>query len=99
MIENQSSRTALAVAVLRALHQVVDVPPVFVDVSDVVPVWTAAMDAHASQLVTRSYVELQLTRARLNGQRAGVGHAIGLYPNDPILVRSLSQLGAAARHF
>ncbi len=76
-----------------------DVPPVFVDVSDVVPVWTAAMDAHASQLVTRGYVELQLTRARLNGQRAGVGHAIAVYPNDPILVRSLSQLGAAARHF
>lgn len=76
-----------------------DGPPVFVDVSDVVPTWTAAMQAHASQRATRSYVDLQLTRARLNGQRAGVGHAIAVYPNDPVLIRSLSQLGRGARHF
>lgn len=75
------------------------VPPVLYDVSAVVPVWTAAMRAHASQLATRDYVELQLGRARVNGHRAGVGHAIAVYPNDPVVVRSLSQLGWGARHF
>ena len=77
------------------------VPPVFVDVSDaaVLAAWQRSMEAHASQLATRGYVELQLTRARLNGQRAGVGHAVAVYPNDPLLVRSLSQLGRGARHF
>ena len=76
-----------------------DVPPVLVDVSDVVAEWMAAMRAHASQLATRDYVELQLGRARLNGQRGGVGHAIALFPNDPLVIRSLAQLGRGARHF
>lgn len=31
MIESRASRTAMSVAVLRALHQEVDPPPVFVD--------------------------------------------------------------------
>ena len=57
------------------------------------------MRAHASQLATRDYVAFQLTRAQLNGHRAGVSHATALYPNDPILIRSLSQLGKGARHF
>jgi LmbE family N-acetylglucosaminyl deacetylase len=78
-----------------------DVMPVFFDISDeeILAAWTSSMRAHTSQLATRDYVGLQLGRARLNGQRGGVGHAIALYPNDPILVGSLSQLGKGARHF
>jgi N-acetylglucosamine malate deacetylase 1 len=74
---------------------------VLVDVSpaDIVSTWTAAMEAHASQLRTRNYVELQLTRARLNGLRAGVEHAIPLFPSDPLLVDSLANLERAARRF
>ena len=73
--------------------------PVLVDVSDAVPTWTAAMDAHASQAATRNYVELQLARARVYGLRAGVAHAIPLFPSDPIVIDSLSQLGRGARRF
>ena len=75
--------------------------PVLVDVSEpeVLSKWTAAMEAHASQAATRNYVEMQLTRARLLGMRAGVSHAIALYPNDPIVVQSLGQLGRGARRF
>jgi N-acetylglucosamine malate deacetylase 1 len=78
-----------------------DLGRVLVDVSaaDVVATWTAAMAAHASQLRTRNYVELQLTRARLNGLRAGVEHAVPLFPSDPLLVDSLSNLERAARRF
>jgi LmbE family N-acetylglucosaminyl deacetylase len=74
---------------------------VLVDVSapGVLTTWTAAMEAHASQLKTRRYVELQLTRARLNGFRAGVGHAIALHPADPIVVSDLSGLERGARQF
>ena len=61
--------------------------------------WTAAMEAHASQTSARNYVELQLTRARLTGQRAGIGHAIALFPNDPPVLNSLAQLGRGARRF
>jgi len=74
---------------------------VLIDVSppEVLAAWTAAMAAHASQAPTRRYVELQLTRARLHGLRCNVGHAIALFPNDPLRFDSLEQLGGAARRF
>jgi len=78
-----------------------DVLPVWVDVSapEILTAWTAAMKAHATQTNALSYVELQLTRARLRGLRAGVGYAIALFPNEPIVVESLAQLGRGARAF
>jgi len=78
-----------------------DLARVLVDVSEasIVAAWTAAMEAHASQARTRNYVELQLTRARLNGLRAGIGHAIPLFPNDPLVIDSLERVGRAARRF
>jgi N-acetylglucosamine malate deacetylase 1 len=78
-----------------------DLGRVLVDVSamGVVEIWKAAMSAHASQLRTRNYVELQVTRARLNGLRAGVEHAIPLFPSDALVVDSLAVLERAARRF
>jgi LmbE family N-acetylglucosaminyl deacetylase len=79
-----------------------EISPVLVDVSDadVVAKWIAAMECHASQTGARNYVELQLTRARLWGARAGIGHAIPLYPNDPLVLGSLADVErGAARKF
>jgi LmbE family N-acetylglucosaminyl deacetylase len=78
-----------------------NITPVLVDISapEVVTAWTRAMEAHASQTTARSYVELQLARARLLGLRAGIGHAMALFPNDPLVVDSLAQLGGGARRF
>ncbi len=73
--------------------------PVLLDVSPVLSAWKSAMEAHASQVSARNYVELQLTRARLRGLRAGIGHAIALFPNDPLLLDSLAQAGKGARRF
>jgi N-acetylglucosamine malate deacetylase 1 len=78
-----------------------DVTPVLFDISApaIVTAWTDAMNAHVSQSRTRNYTEIQLTRARLNGLRAGIGHAISLFPNAPLVVESLAQLGRAASRF
>lgn len=78
-----------------------DLPRILVDVSprEIITAWTNSMEAHASQLRTRNYVELQLTRARLNGLRAGIGHAIALFPNDPLVLDSLELFGRSARQF
>jgi LmbE family N-acetylglucosaminyl deacetylase len=78
-----------------------DVTPIFVDVSapEVLATWTAAMEAHATQVKAKSYVEMQLTRARVNGLRVGVGHAMALYPNDPPVIDSLAVLGRSASRF
>ena len=57
------------------------------------------MAAHESQVSARNYIELQLTRSRLLGARAGIGHAITLFPNDPLVLDSLAQLTRSARRF
>ena len=75
--------------------------PVVIDVSapEIISAWTAAMEAHASQMSSRNYVELQLTRARLLGARAGVEFASALFPNEPLVFESLAQAGRGARKF
>ena len=74
---------------------------VLMDVSEhaVVAAWTAAMEAHASQAKTRRYVGLHLARAKMHGVRCGAGHAVQLFPNDPLVCDSLATLGRAARQF
>ncbi len=76
-------------------------PSALIDVSDaaVIRAWSDAMNAHASQQKTRNYTELQLTRARLLGLRAGCEHAIPLWANDPLVIDSLAALGHSARRF
>jgi len=78
-----------------------DLPKVLIDTSapEIISAWTKSMEAHASQLRTRNYVELQLTRARLNGLCAGVRYATALFPNDPLVLDSLQLFGWAARDF
>ncbi len=75
--------------------------PVLVDVSapGVLKAWTAAMEAHVSQVSQRGYVELQIIRARLRGLRAGISHAIALFPNDPPVLDSLAMISRSARRF
>jgi LmbE family N-acetylglucosaminyl deacetylase len=76
-------------------------PPVLIDISapENISVWTAAMGAHASQMKSRNYVELQLARARVHGLNAGVAHAQPLWPNDPLVFGSLAPLTHACSKF
>lgn len=76
-----------------------DISPVLIDVSASVETWKAAMEAHLTQVASRSYVELQLSRARSQGLRAGVEYATALFPNDPPLLDSLAALSRGARQF
>jgi LmbE family N-acetylglucosaminyl deacetylase len=78
-----------------------ELTPVFIDVSrsEILASWTAAMQAHTSQTAARAYVELQLARARANGLRAGISHAIALFPGNPFVLDSLAPLSRGARGF
>lgn len=78
-----------------------DLTPVLIDVSapEIVQAWSASMAAHASQGRTRNYMELQILRAKTLGARAGIEHAIALFPNDPIVTKSLASLSRGARRF
>jgi len=76
-----------------------DLSPLLYDVSDSLAAWVAAMEAHASQVRAKPYVEMQLTRARSHGLSAGIGHAIALFPADPIVVNRLEPIATGARCF
>jgi N-acetylglucosamine malate deacetylase 1 len=76
-----------------------DISPVLIDVSSAIETWTRSMEAHVTQVTSRSYVELQLARARSRGLQAGVEYAMALFPNDPPVIDSLRQLGPGARRF
>jgi LmbE family N-acetylglucosaminyl deacetylase len=78
-----------------------DLTPVLFDVSapEVLATWVAAMEAHASQVRAKPYIQMQLLRAQLRGLQAGVGHAIALYPNEALIVDSLAQLSRGSREF
>jgi len=75
--------------------------PILVDVSapEILSAWTAAMQAYSSQTQSRNYIELALTRARLHGLSAGVGHAIALYAGAAPVVDTLEHLQRSARGF
>ncbi len=77
------------------------VTPILIDISlpEIISTWTAAMNAHGTQTSARNYVDLQLTRARLLGARAGVEYAMALFPNDPLLFESLAKAGKGVRKF
>jgi LmbE family N-acetylglucosaminyl deacetylase len=78
-----------------------DVTPIVIDISDkpILTAWTKSMEAHASQMKTRNYVELQLARARVAGLNAGVAHAQVLWPNDPLVFHSLTDVSRGSRRF
>jgi len=78
-----------------------DISPTIIDISapEVVASWTAAMNAHMSQSASRNYVDLQLARARVLGERAGVAYAMALYSNDPLIYDSIAQTGRGARRY
>jgi N-acetylglucosamine malate deacetylase 1 len=78
-----------------------DLARILIDVSapEIMAAWIAAMEAHASQMPVQPYRELQLVRARLCGLRAGVDHAIPLFPADPLVFASLAPIVRSARKF
>ncbi len=70
------------------------IQPVLIDISppEILATWVASMEAHASQMKTRNYVEFQLARAKVHGMCAGVDFAQPLFPNDSLVFSSLASL-------
>ncbi len=74
-------------------------PDVVIDISDVAAEWEAVMNCHGSQTAEKKYVELQKSSARLLGLTIGVEYAAGLFTNDPIRLKHLSDLALSSRNF
>ena len=83
-----------------AITQVFMEPPqIVVDVSSAAETWQAAIRCHKSQMKTRAYPELVISRARTLGASIGVQYATGLWMNDPVRIDSLGDLGLSSRYF
>jgi LmbE family N-acetylglucosaminyl deacetylase len=77
----------------------IDPPPLVVDVSAAREAWEAAIRCHHSQMKTRNYLDLVLSRARTLGAAVGVEYATGLWLNDPIRIESLASIPLSSRCF
>ena len=77
----------------------VDPPPVVVDVTTAREAWEAAIQCHQSQMRTRNYLDLVLSRARTLGAAVGVEYAVGLWLNDPLRLGSLADIPLSSRCF
>ena len=83
-----------------AITQVFVAPPeLIVDVTSAREAWEAAIQCHNSQMRTRNYLDLVMSRARTLGAAVGVEYAAGLWLNDPIRVGSLADLPLSSRYF
>lgn len=74
-------------------------PDLIIDVSAVQKQWDAVIACHQSQMQTRAYPDLVGSRARMLGLAIGTSAAIGLWANDPIRLRSLSDVTLSSRIF
>ncbi len=83
-----------------AITQVfIEPPELVVDVSAAGEAWEAAIACHKSQMKTRNYLDLVMSRARSLGAAVGVEYATGLWLNDPIRVGSLADIPLSSRYF
>lgn len=74
-------------------------PDLVADISAVMDDWEAMMRCHATQVLSKGYVELQKTAARLLGLGIGCEYAAGVYANDPLRVSRLGEITLSARNF
>jgi bacillithiol biosynthesis deacetylase BshB1 len=77
----------------------IDPPELVVDVSAAREAWESAIQCHQSQMRTRNYLDLVMSRARTLGAAVGVEYAAGLWLNDPIRVASLADIPLSSRCF
>jgi N-acetylglucosamine malate deacetylase 1 len=74
-------------------------PDVVVDITDVVAEWEQVMNCHDSQVRSKGYIELQKAAARLLGLTIDTEYAAGVYTNDPLRLKTLSDITLSSRNF
>ena len=65
-------------------------PDIVIDISDLIPEWEAVMRCHESQVLSKGYIDLPMTAARLLGLTIGIDYAAGLCMNDPLHLETIS---------
>lgn len=81
------------------ITQHLEKPDIVIDISDLIPEWEAVMNCHESQAMSKGYIDLQKTGARLLGLTIGTEYAIGLFANDPLRLEAISDMKLSSRNF
>jgi bacillithiol biosynthesis deacetylase BshB1 len=81
------------------ITQHLEKPDLVIDISDLIHEWEAVMRCHASQVVSKGYIELQKTGARILGLTIGTEYAAGLFVNDPLRLETISDVKLTSRNF
>jgi bacillithiol biosynthesis deacetylase BshB1 len=74
-------------------------PDLVIDISDLIDEWEAVMRCHESQVMSKGYIELQKTGARMLGLTIGTEYAAGLFINDPLRLETISDVSLTSRNF
>jgi len=74
-------------------------PDIVIDISDLISEWEAVMNCHESQVTNKGYIDLQKAGARLLGLTIGTEYAIGLFANDPLHLKTISDVNLSSRSF
>lgn len=74
-------------------------PNILIDVSEVKETWGKTMAAHKTQMQTKKYIDLVFSKAKALGASMGADLAVGLYVNDPVRVKNISDLSLSSRNY
>jgi bacillithiol biosynthesis deacetylase BshB1 len=81
------------------ITQHLEKPDIVIDISDLISEWEAVMNCHESQVTSKGYIDLQKAGARLLGLTIGTEYAIGLFANDPVHLKPISDVNLSSRSF
>ncbi len=74
-------------------------PDVVIDVTPVYQQWQKAMNAHASQMKSKKYLEMITSWSKALGSAIGTDYALGLKTNEPIRLDNISDLNLSSRNY
>ena len=74
-------------------------PDILIDVTENEALWKKTMESHKSQMKTKHYSQIILSKAAALGASMGVKLAIGLFSNDPIRLNYLSDITLSSRNY
>jgi N-acetylglucosamine malate deacetylase 1 len=74
-------------------------PDLIIDVTSVQPQWQQAMEAHASQMQSKKYLEMIMSWSKALGSAIGTDYAVGIKTNEPVRVDNISDLTLSSRNY
>lgn len=73
-------------------------PDIIYDISDAKDQWIECIEAHATQIQNKRYLDMHLSKSKYLGVIAGIEYGMGLWHEDPIIVNNLQNIKKTGRN-